>query len=133
MPVRRKPLFDSWTGLPITMASCPYDRPSTGKPLRTVAPHPSVAKWLRKYKNLGGWLKEHPGENVGRLLGKVPPITYFSWIPKYNRGVRRFNYAPEKEITSEIRSRTSFTIYPDFKAWLASHIFPVDSLIFPGD
>jgi hypothetical protein len=106
------------------MASCPYDRPSTGKPLRTVTPHPSVTKWVKRYKNLDGWLREHPGEVIGRLVGKVPPMVYFSWINK-DKGIRRFNYAPEKEITSEIRSRASFTIYPDFRAWLASHIFPV--------
>jgi hypothetical protein len=62
---------------------CPYRKPSIGgKGIRgagKVQEHPGHVAWRRKYKDLVGWIKAHPGKVAGRGTGPKKVIYYSYW------------------------------------------------------
>ena len=84
---RKRCYVHPWTGEMCDEAVCENKRPSiskTGKP----SPHPSVARWNRKYPNIAAWMAAHPGTPAGRLVS-VPcrEVIYYR-----TRRSRRFRY-----------------------------------------
>lgn len=74
-------------------------------PTQTVQKFPGHGRWKRKYKNLAGWLKAHPGEVVGRLLTPVPEMVYFNY-----RGI--YTWQPASDPLPP-----GAKVFPNYEAW----------------
>ena len=82
----------------------------------SVKPHPAWAKFLKKYPTLGDWLKAHPGEVIGRLVGSPPEdIVYYS-VQTF-RGKAHFDYTYRIGTTPKRPLPKDAIVYETYKEW----------------